>query len=158
MLTVNLIAIGKLKEQFWRDGLEEYSKRLGSYCKFNVIELSEHKASDNPTEKEIAQILEAEGKDILAKAGRGYLIAMCVEGKGMSSEALAQKLTQVSLSSSTVNFVIGGSFGLSDAVKSAADLKLSVSDMTFPHQMFRVILAEQIYRAFAIIKKTKYHK
>ncbi|MBQ5397859.1 MAG: 23S rRNA (pseudouridine(1915)-N(3))-methyltransferase RlmH [Ruminococcus sp.] len=160
MQTINIICIGKIKEKYWTDAISEYKKRLFSFCKFNIIELAEEKTFDNPNPSRIEAILAAEGKRLLSKIGAGdYVIAMCVEGKLLSSPELARKISDVGLSGrSTVDFVIGGSWGLSDEVKQRADFKLSMSKMTFPHQMARVVLCEQIYRAFEINNNGKYHK
>lgn len=159
MLNVNIICVGSLKEKFFTDAVNEYKKRLSRYCKFNIIELSEEKINDQETQAQIEKTLEKEGEKILAKIGKGdYCIAMCIEGKNLSSEELSKKLEEVSLTHGTVDFIIGGSWGLSDEVKKRADFKLSVSKMTFPHQLFRVMLSEQIYRAFTISTNAKYHK
>ncbi len=159
MLNVNIICIGSLKERYFTDAVNEYKKRLTKYCKINIIELSEEKISDKATDTHIENTLKKEGEKILSKISKSdYVIAMCIEGKNISSEELSQKLQSISMSSGTVDFVIGGSWGLSDEVKSRADFKLSVSKMTFPHQLFRVMLCEQIYRAFSITANAKYHK
>lgn len=159
MLNVNIICIGNLKEKFFCDALSEYKKRLSRYCKFEVIELSEEKIADNVTQSQIDKTLSKEGEKILSKIGKSdFVVAMCIEGKQLSSEELSQKIEDISLSSSTIDFVIGGSWGLSDEVKKRADMRLSVSKMTFPHQLFRVMLSEQIYRAFSITHNAKYHK
>lgn len=159
MLTVNLICVGSLKEKYLCDAINEYSKRLQRYCKFNIIELGEEKIEDNPSDALILKTLSKEGQRILSKISpTDYVVAMCIEGRMQSSEQLSQKLDSIALSHSVVDFVIGGSWGLSDEVKSRAKLKLSVSEMTFPHQLFRVMLSEQIYRAFSISANSKYHK
>ena len=160
MLTVNVICIGKLKEKYLTDGCNEYIKRLHSFCNINIIELSEHKVSDNPSQKEIENCIEKEGEKILSKIPNGsYIISMCIEGKILSSEELAEKLKFAADNSfSTINFIIGGSFGLSDKIKEKSHLKLSMSKMTFPHQLARVMILEQIYRGFSINANAKYHK
>ena len=161
MQTVNIICIGKIKEKYFTDAINEYSKRLSAFCKFSVIELPEEKIrNNNPNQAQIDEVIEAEGKRILQKIGASdYVAAMCIEGKLMSSEELSKTLDSVSLSGkSTVSFIIGGSYGLSDEVKKRSDLRLSMSRMTFPHQMARMILSEQIYRAFEISTNGKYHK
>lgn len=159
MLNVNIICVGKLKESYWRSAVEEYSKRMKPLCKLNIIELPEERIGDNPSEAEIDRTVSAESERILSKIGKSdYTIAMCVEGKNISSEELSRKLDEISLSHSTVNWIIGGSWGLSDSLKARADFKLSIGKMTFPHQLCRVMLLEQIYRAFQISKGTKYHK
>ncbi len=159
MIGVKIITVGNLKEAYWRDAVAEYEKRLGAFCKIQIAQLKEEKLSDTPSENEIRQILEREGAKILSEIPpRAYKIAMCVEGKQLSSEELAQRLESISESYGEVCFIIGSSHGLSDSVKNACDLKLSVSRLTFPHQMMRVLLLEAIYRGFNIIKGTKYHK
>lgn len=159
MLSVKIITVGTLKESYLRDAVAEYSKRLSAFCKLNIVQLKESKLSDDPSDKEIAQALDTEAKTILAEISpRAYKIAMCVEGKQMPSEKLSEKLESISNETSEVCFIIGSSFGLSDKVKSFSDLKLSVSELTFPHQLLRVMLLESIYRAFSISAGTKYHK
>lgn len=159
MQNVNLICVGSLKEKYLIDAVAEYKKRLYRYCKFQIIELSEEKITDNDTPSAIEKTLSKEGERILAKIGKSdYVIAMCIEGKQLSSVALSEKLSDISMCSGTVDFIIGGSWGLSDDVKRRADFKLSVSPMTFPHQLFRVMLCEQIYRAYTISANAKYHK
>lgn len=160
MIEINLIAIGKLKENYLREACAEYLKRLGAYCKINIIELNEYRISDKPSEKEIQNGLQAEGKQILSLIKpRSYTFSMCIEGRELASKELADKINEISLDGiSVINFVIGSSFGLCDEVKRQSDFKLSMSKMTFPHQLARVMLLEQIYRAFSIIRGSKYHK
>ena len=159
MLSVKIITVGTLKESYLKEAVAEYSKRLSAYCKLTVVQLKESRLSDSPSEKEIENALEEEARSILAEMSpRAYKIAMCVEGKQMSSEKLAQRLESVSSQTSEVCFVIGSSHGLAERVKSACDMRLSVSELTFPHQLLRVILLEAVYRAFNIIAGTKYHK
>ena len=159
MINVKLIALGNLKEGYLRDAFSEYSKRLGGLCRFELIELKEHKLPDSPTQGEIDTALADEAKRILALLSpRAYKIALCVEGKQLSSEAFAEKIDKAAASHSEIIFIIGSSHGLSDSVKSACDARLSISEMTFPHQLMRVIMAEAIYRALNILKGTKYHK
>ncbi len=160
MLTVNLICIGKLKETYWREACAEYQKRLSAFCRLQIIELGEVRSPDQPSAAQIAQVIEREGELILSKLpGGGAVLPMCIEGKELSSEALSEFLQEVPLQGkSAVSFIIGGSFGLSDAVKAHGDLRLSMSRMTFPHQLARVMLLEQIYRAFQIANHSKYHK
>ncbi len=161
MLKINIICIGKIKEKYFTDAVSEYAKRLTAFCKFSVIELNEERIRSNtPNEAQIAEVIEAEGKRILQKVGTSdYVAAMCIEGRLLSSEELSETLDKAALSGkSTVDFIIGGSYGLSDEVKRRADLRLSMSKMTFPHQLARVILSEQIYRAFEISTNGKYHK
>ena len=160
MQTVNIICIGKIKEKYWTEAIKEYTKRLTPFCKFNIIELDEEKVNSNPNQAQIKAVLDAEGKRIISKlAKNSYVIPMCIEGKQLSSTELADKMSEIVLSGkSSIDFIIGGSWGLSDEVKGKADFKLSMSKMTFPHQMARVVLCEQIYRAFEINSNGKYHK
>ena len=159
MLSIKIIAIGDLKEKYLRDACEEYKKRLGAWARVEEIALKEERLPDNPTESQIKAGLEAEEKKILEKISpKAYVIAMCVEGKQFSSEELAGKIDGAFSSANEICFVIGSSHGLDDSVKNAADLRLSVSKLTFPHQLMRVVLLESIYRCLNIIKGTKYHK
>lgn len=160
MLKIDLITVGKLKEDYLRRACEEYAKRLGSYCKLQIIELPEYKVPQNPSDSHISACIEQEGQSILAKIPpQSFVVAMCIEGKMLSSEELAQTFIQVqNRGFSQLSFLIGGSWGLSDEVKKRADLKLSMSRMTFPHQLARVMLLEQTYRACSINNNSKYHK
>ncbi len=159
MLSVNLFCVGKLKESYLRDAVEEYVKRMKPLCKLNIVELPEERVGENPSAAEIRQTITAESERILAKICKGdYVIAMCVEGKNISSEELSERLEEIQQTASTVDFIIGGSWGLSDALKARADFCLSMGKMTFPHQLCRVMLLEQIYRAFQISRGSKYHK
>lgn len=159
MLNVKFITLGTLKEAYLRDAAAEYEKRLGAFCRFELVQLKEERLSDDPSESEIKNALSKESEKILALIpARAYVVAMCVEGKQLTSPELAEKLEEISARTSDVCFIIGSSFGLSDTVKQRADLRLSVSKLTFPHQLMRVILLETVYRAFNIQKGTKYHK
>ena len=159
MQTVKIIAVGKLKEKYLRDAADEYMKRLGAYCKPEIIELKEAFIPENPSEKEISAALFEEGKAILKAIDGRPFTALCIEGEQVSSEELSKRLEKsASDGLSAQIFVIGSSHGLSDEVKSKADFKLSMSKMTFPHQLARVMFLEQIYRAFSIAKGGKYHK
>ncbi len=159
MMTVSLICIGKLKEKYWRDACAEYEKRLSAFCRFQIVELPESRLPDTPSEAQKGAALEEEGKRILAAAGNAHLIALCIEGKEQSSERLASTVQELSIRGvSSLAFCIGSSFGLSPRVKQAAQLRLSFSPMTFPHQLARVMLCEQIYRVFQINTNGKYHK
>ena len=161
MLKVNIICIGKIKEKYFTDAVGEYSKRLSAFCRFSIIELAEERVrSNDPNAAQIAEVLDAEGRRIIRMIGASdYVAAMCIEGKMLSSEELSSTLDKIALGGkSTVDFIIGGSLGLSPEVSRRADLKLSFSAMTFPHQMMRVILLEQIYRSFKIIRHETYHK
>ena len=160
MLTVNILCVGSLKETYWREACAEYAKRLAAFCKFNIVEVPESRLPKSGSDADIARVIDSEGERLLDKCAPGsFVVAMCIEGRELPSPALAQKLTQLAVDGkSRVNFIIGGSYGLSDAVKARADLRLSMSPMTFPHQLARVMLCEQIYRAFSINADTKYHK
>lgn len=156
MLEVRLICIGKLKEDYWRSAVAEYEKRLRPLCKFQLVELPEARLPDSPSAAQISAALEQEGKAILAKAA-GKIYPLCIEGRETDSPGLAKKLSGAMQSPGAVTFVIGSSHGLSDEVKKSGE-GLSMSPMTFPHQLARVMLCEQIYRGFQILNGTKYHK
>ena len=160
MIRVSVIAVGKLKEKYLRDACVEYTKRLGAFSKINIIEISEERCSDNPSPSEIEQVKNKEGARILSRIPKGaYVIPMCIEGTQLSSEEFSKKLDEISLSGfGEVVFIIGGSLGLSDEVKRAGKIRLSFGKLTLPHQLMRVILLEQIYRAFSISNNSKYHK
>lgn len=159
-MNITIIALGKLKEKYMRDFSEEYQKRLSAYCKLNIIELSPKKLSDNPSQSEINLALEAEAQQIKAKIPNGaYVFSMCIEGKQMPSEAFSQKISKLAVDGkSNIVFILGSSFGLSEEIKSLSDSRFSMSEMTFPHQMARIMLLEQLYRAFQISSGGKYHK
>ena len=159
MLSINIICVGKLKERYLRDAIDEYSKRMKPLCKLEIIELPEERVADNPSAAEIQRTITLESERITAKLNKSdYVIAMCVEGRNISSEELSSRLEEISMTHSTVDLIIGGSWGLSEELKARSDFKLSMGKMTFPHQLCRVMLLEQIYRAFQISKGTKYHK
>ena len=159
-MDINVICIGKLKERYWEDAIAEYSKRLKPYCGLRITELKESLLKKNAGPAEEEEVKFNEGQEILQKIGpKDYVITLEIKGKKMSSEQLSEKLSELGLvGSSTIDFVIGGSLGLSPEVSRRADFKLSFSDMTFPHQMMRVILLEQIYRSFKIQRGEPYHK
>ena len=159
-MNINIVCIGKLKEKYWTDAIAEYSKRLGRYCSLTITELKEDRLPDNASPAEELKVKENEGKNILKSLrSDDYVIALDVKGKQLSSEKLAEKIDSLAVAGkSNVAFIIGGSLGLSQEVLSRADFRLSFSPMTFPHQMMRVILAEQIYRGFTISENRKYHK
>lgn len=159
-MNINIVCVGKLKEKYWTDAIAEYSKRLGRYCRLSIIELKEERLPDNASAAEEEHVKTAEGQSIIkALSGDSYVIALDVKGKQLSSEQLAQKIDDLAVQGkSTIDLIIGGSLGLSDEVLRRADFKLSFSPMTFPHQMMRVILLEQIYRAFKINRNEPYHK
>ena len=160
MLNITIIAIGKLKEQYLRDASAEYQKRLSTLCKLNIIELNPEKLSDNPSAKEIENALNNEAKKIIEKIPKGAKVySMCIEGKQRTSEELSKEIDSLAVEgASNIVFIIGGSFGLSDEVKALSSFRLSMSKMTFPHQIARIMLLEQIYRAMQISLGTKYHK
>jgi len=160
MLSVHLICVGKLKEKFYREAVEEYTKRLKGYCKLNLVEIPEVKLSQDPSLGEITAALDKEGDAIRAKIPQGSsVVAMCVEGKMRSSEELAQMVNTWSMNSAKhLVFVIGGSYGLHPSIKAEAWAQLSMSPMTFPHHLARVMVLEQIYRAFKINEGSSYHK
>lgn len=160
MISVTIICIGKLKEKFWKEAADEYTKRLSRFCSLNIKELSESLISENPSQAEIDAALLKESEAILKEIPKDAAVfPLCIEGKELSSPQFAEKIESVSLSGkSKICFIIGSSFGLSERVKERADFKLSFSKMTFPHQLFRVLLLEQLYRAFSITNKMKYHK
>ena len=156
MIKVNLIAVGKVKEKYFSDGIDEYKKRLSKYCDFTLTEIAEE--NFNKVDSSIIEnIKNKEGEKILPHL-KGKVFAMAIEGKKMSSEKLASTIKEIADKGETVTFVIGGSYGLSNAVKSKADALLSFSDMTFPHTLFRLMLVEQLYRAFSINAGSAYHK
>ncbi|MBQ8409321.1 MAG: 23S rRNA (pseudouridine(1915)-N(3))-methyltransferase RlmH [Clostridia bacterium] len=159
MATIKFITVGTLKEEYLREAVKEYEKRLSGFCHVEQVNLKEAKLPNDPSEGDIKRALAEESRAILAAMSeRSYKIAMCVEGKQFSSEELAAKLESAFSAANEICFVIGSSHGLDDSVKNAADLKLSVSKMTFPHQLMRVLLLEGVYRCMNIIKGTKYHK
>jgi len=160
MIGVKLICVGKMKEKHYISAFDEYKKRLGAYCKFELCELTEQRLSDNPSEKEIAAALEKEAIEIEKQIPNGAAVcAMCIEGEMKSSTELARCFEKWTGSGkSKFCFIIGGSYGLSQRIKDKADQKLSMSRMTFPHHLARVMVGEQIYRAFTIIEGSKYHK
>ena len=159
-MDVTLITVGKLKEKFYIDACSEYEKRLKAYCTFKHIELQEARLSDNPSPAEIAVALEKEASQIAAKIPKSsWFCVMTPEGKLLSSELLASKMSEIKLSGkSSMCFLIGSSFGISKRIKELADLQLSMSPMTFPHHLARIMVLEQIYRAEAIQSGSKYHK
>lgn len=159
MIKITLITLGKLKEKYLRDAVEEYAKRLSRYCKLDIIELSPVTLSDNPSQSEIDTALLKEAEAIEKRIPDGSVVtALCVEGKSNTSEQLAEFVGKNTNEGKNMCFIIGSSFGLSDTVKQKSNLKLSLSAMTFPHQLFRVMLLEQIYRAFKINEGSTYHK
>lgn len=160
MINIQLIVLGKLKEKYMKDFASEYEKRLSGYCKLTVTELEPVKLSDNPSEQEIKNALNKETQMIKGKIPKNsYVFSMCIEGKQMSSEELSKKLEDIALTGkNNITFIIGSSFGLSDEIKQVSNYKFSMSKMTFPHKLARIMLTEQIYRAMSITNNGKYHK
>ena len=158
MLRLRLIVVGKLKEAYLRDACAEYAKRIGRFATLRIMELDEARLPEKPAQQEITRALSLEGEAIL-RACEGYVIALCIEGRQQSSEAFSARLADLGVQGQgTVSLVIGSSFGLADAVKQRADARLSMSEMTFPHQLARVMLLEQLFRALQIANGGKYHK
>ncbi|MBQ2960730.1 MAG: 23S rRNA (pseudouridine(1915)-N(3))-methyltransferase RlmH [Oscillospiraceae bacterium] len=160
MLAVKFICVGRMREKFYIEAFSEYTKRLQSLCKFEIVEPAEQRLSENPSDKEIKSALDREAQDIMkAIPNDAYVVAMCVEGKQMPSEGMGELIAARENSGKPrLCFVIGGSFGLADSVKARADMKLSMSQMTFPHHLARVMLIEQLYRGFKINEGSRYHK
>jgi 23S rRNA (pseudouridine1915-N3)-methyltransferase len=159
-VNISIVAIGKLKEKYLKQGIDEYIKRLSAYAKVDIIELPDEKAPENLSDQDMKIVKDKEGERILSKISPDtHVIALAIEGKMKSSEELADNMDRLATyGKSKVTFVIGGSLGLSDAVLKRADDKLSFSRMTFPHQLMRLILLEQVYRAFRINRGEPYHK
>ncbi len=160
MFTITILTVGKLKEKFYQAACEEYRKRLGSFCSCMLIELPECRLPEDPSLGDIQAGLSREAEEIRKKLPKGAFLCVCTpEGRMLSSEELAETMGQVKLSGrSSICFVIGSSYGIDPSVKAMADLRLSMSKMTFPHHLFRVMLLEQLYRAESIQTGTKYHK
>ena len=159
-MNINIITVGKLKEKYLKLGIEEFSKRLSKYCKLDFVELDDEKCPENLSEKDMLIVKDKEGKKILSKIkNNSYVIALAIDGKNLSSEELADTISNLGVRGhSHITFVIGGSLGLSDEVLKRANYKLSFSKMTFPHQMMKLILLEQVYRSFRINNNEPYHK
>lgn len=159
MLNVKILCVGNLKEGYLKEAAAEYIKRLSGFCRLEITELKEHKLPDDPSPTEIEAALREEAERLTAAIPpRAARIALCVEGKQFSSEKLAEKLDGYAASHGTVCLIIGSSHGLADSIKSACDLRLSVSELTFPHQLMRVLLLEVLYRCLNISRGTRYHK
>lgn len=157
-MNINLIVIGKLKEAYLRDACGEYIKRLGRYCSFELHELDECRISESPSKKEIAAALKKEAVQI-KKFAKGMIVPMCIEGRQLTSTELSDTIVSAGVNgASTVTFIIGSSYGLDPEIKQLGSIRLSMSKMTFPHQLARVMLLEQIYRSFQIAEGGKYHK
>ena len=151
MININIVCVGSLKEKFWIDAVSEYGKRLSRFCKLKILELPQQEKFDKQ------KCLEGEGDEIL-RAVRGYKILLDIEGQQLTSNELAKKIEKVSLSNSEITFIIGGSYGVSEKVKEQVDFRLSFGKITLPHNLARVVLVEQIYRAFMITSGNTYHK
>ncbi len=159
MISIDVIAVGKLSADYFKDGCKEYAKRISRFAKIKLVEINEEKLPENPSRKQIESALLKEGERISSKIGSGdYVIAMCIEGKEFSSGEIADKIENIEGSHSKVDFIIGSSYGLSDSIKDLSDFKLSLGKITLPHQLARLVLLEQIYRAFSIISNMKYNK
>ncbi|MBC8632029.1 23S rRNA (pseudouridine(1915)-N(3))-methyltransferase RlmH [Paraclostridium tenue] len=159
-MNITVISVGKLKEKYLKLGIEEFSKRLSKYCKLDMIELDDEKCPENLSDKDMEIVKNKEGNKILSKIkNNSYVIALAIDGKNLSSEELASTISNLAVrGNSHITFVIGGSLGLSSEVLKRADYKLSFSKMTFPHQLMKLILLEQVYRAFRINNNEPYHK
>lgn len=159
MINMTVICVGKLKESYLKDGCAEYIKRLGAFSKVNIIEIDEEKTGDSPSPSQIKAVIEREGERIIKRIPKGAaVISLCIEGQEYSSPDFSLLLEKISLSNSSICFIIGGSFGLSDDVKALSKTKLSFGKMTLPHRLARMVLLEQVYRAFSISNNSKYHK
>lgn len=159
-MKITIVTVGKLKEKYLKQGIAEYVKRLGPYAKVDIIEVPDEKAPENLSEAQMVEVKQKEGERILQKINQdSYVITLEIEGKQVTSEKLAKKIDDLATyGKSKVAFVIGGSLGLSDEVLERSDYGLSFSNMTFPHQLMRLMLVEQVYRAFKIIRNEPYHK
>jgi len=162
-MEITILCVGRAREKYWTEAIAEYSKRLGRYCRLQILEAADEPAPENASEAERAKILEKEGERVLENLRRcghdPYVIALAIDGRSLDSPGLARTIDELGVRGvSHIVFVIGGSLGLSPQVLSRADMRLSFSAFTFPHQLMRVILLEQIYRAFRIIRGEPYHK
>ena len=159
-MKITIICVGKIKEKFYQEAIKEYSKRLSRYTKLDIVEVADEKTEEQSTEVEINIVKDKEGERILkAIKDDGYVVCLAIEGKQLDSVELSEKMTNLFVTGkSHIYFIIGGSLGLSNDVLKRADMKLSFSKMTFPHQLMRVILLEQIYRGFRIMNNEPYHK
>ncbi len=158
-MNINIVCVGKIKERYFAEAIAEYEKRLGRFCAFKITELPDRPIPEKASPAQERAVLEAEGGDILRAVKKGdYVIALCVEGKELSSEEWADKICGITRTHSSVTYVIGGSLGLSPAVKERADFRLSLGRITLPHRIARLVLVEQIYRCFKINANETYHK
>lgn len=159
MLNIRIICVGKLKEKYWEAACAEYLKRLGGYCSPSIVEVKESKLPANASAADEQNVIIKEGKDILSKIDSSdYVVALDLRGKELASEEIAARISEISFNYSRIDFIIGGSLGLSDEVRRRADMKLSFGRITLPHQLARVVALEQIYRAFKINAGEAYHK
>lgn len=157
MVKINLVAVGKVKEKYFADGISEYAKRLSRFCEFKIVEIAEE--NYNKVDDKTIEIIKEREADRILPHLKGYVFSMAIEGKTSSSQGLADKLNRlISDGNGVITFVIGGSYGLSDRIKKSSNELLSFSEMTFPHTLFRLMLTEQIYRAFSINTGSAYHK
>lgn len=159
-MKIKVVTVGKLKEKYLKDGIAEYTKRISRFAKLEMIELADEKTPDKASELENQKILETEGARILSKVGeRDFVVVLAIEGKTFSSEDFSKQLERASINGySTLTFIIGGSLGLAPVVKNRANLSVSFGRLTLPHQLMRLVLVEQIYRAFTIQQGSPYHK
>ncbi|MBR4723576.1 MAG: 23S rRNA (pseudouridine(1915)-N(3))-methyltransferase RlmH [Clostridia bacterium] len=158
-MKITVVSVGKIKERFFYDAISEYKKRLSRFASVDIIEIKDEKIPENASQKEEALILEKEGISILSKIPKNsFKIAMCIEGNGLSSTEFSKRLDSIKAENSNITFIIGGSLGLCEKVKSASDMRISFGKITLPHQLMRVVLLEQIYRAFKISAGETYHK
>ena len=157
MVKINVVAVGKIKESYFQEAVLEYKKRLSKFCDLKIIEVKEENFTKEPNESERLSIMKKEGA-LISKELKGHIIAMAIEGKKYSSVEFSNLLEKIKNESGEITFVIGGSYGIDEEIKSKAKTKMSFSDMTFPHTLARVMLVEQLYRAFTISADGKYHK
>ena len=159
-MKITVLCVGKVKEKFYRDAIDEFAKRLSRYCKLEIVEVADEKTEEQSSDTEIRLVKEKEGERLLKNIkDDAYVIALCIDGKQLDSEELSEKIEKLGIQgTSHIYFIIGGSLGLADEVVKRADFKLSFSKMTFPHQLMRVILLEQIYRGYRIMNNEPYHK
>lgn len=159
-MNIDIIAVGKIKEKYIKEGIKEFSKRLSRYTKLKIVELDDEKAPENLSQRDMEIVMEKEGNKILSKIpANSFIITLEIEGKQISSEMLCKKMEDIMVGGmNNITFIIGGSLGLSQEIKNKSNFKLSFSKMTFPHQLMRLILLEQIYRSFRIMKNEPYHK
>ena len=159
-MNINIIAVGRIKEKYIQEGIKEFSKRLSRYCNLKIVEVDDEKAPENLSDKEMEAVKQKEGQKILSKIPQNsFIISLEIQGREISSEDLSKIMEDIMVSGiNDITFIIGGSLGLSDEVRSKSDFKLSFSKMTFPHQLMRLILLEQVYRGWRIMKNEPYHK